>query len=71
MAAGKQNCLEGFDSAPERQKKELKQSKADRKRVKHLGKELRRKDKALAEAAAILVLRKKLNAFYGDESEED
>ena len=71
VAAWKQNCLEGFDSAPARQKKELKQSKADRKRVKHLEKELRRKDKALAEAAAILVLRKKLNAFYGDESEED
>ena len=71
VAAWKQNCLEGIDSAPARQKKELKQSKADRKRVKHLEKELRRKDKALAEAAAILVLRKKLNAFYGDESEED
>ena len=71
VAAWKQHCLEGFDSAPERQKKEQQQSNTDRKRVRHLEKELRRKDKALAEAAALLVLRKKLNAFYGDESGED
>jgi hypothetical protein len=36
-----------------------------------LEKELRRKDKALAETAALLVLRKKLQAFYGEGSEED
>ena len=39
--------------------------------IKALKKELRRKDKALAEAAAILVLRKKLSTFYGQESEEE
>jgi len=49
----------------------LKQSKADRKRVRQLEKELRRKEKALAETAALLVLRKKLNAFYGEEPEDD
>ena len=37
---------------------------------KKLKKELRRKDKALAETAALLVLRKKLNAFYEAEEED-
>ena len=37
------------------------------KRVKELERELSRKEKALAEAAALLVLRKKLNALWGDE----
>lgn len=37
------------------------------KRVKELERELRRKEKALAEAAALLVLRKKANALWGDE----
>ena len=67
----KQDCIEGAGSSPERKREEQKQSKADRKRVRQLEKELRRKEKALAEAAALLVLRKKLNAFYGEESEDD
>jgi transposase len=37
------------------------------KRVKELERELKRKEKALAEAAALLVLRKKLDALWGDE----
>lgn len=48
-----------------------KQAKKDKDRIKSLEKELRRKDKALAETAALLVLRKKLQAFYGEGSEED
>lgn len=36
------------------------------KRIKELERELRRKDKALAEAAAILVLKKKVAAIWGD-----
>jgi transposase len=39
---------------------------ADRKRIQELERELRRKDKALAEAAALLVLEKKLQALWGD-----
>jgi transposase-like protein len=35
-------------------------------RVKELERELRHKEKALAETAALLVLRKKLNALWGD-----
>jgi transposase-like protein len=48
--------------------------KADRKaasvearRVRDLERELRRKDKALAEAAALLILKKKAQAIWGDE----
>jgi hypothetical protein len=40
---------------------------AEVKRVKELERELRRKEKALAEAAALLVLRKKAEALWGDE----
>jgi hypothetical protein len=36
------------------------------KRVRELEKELRRKDKALAETAALLVLQKKVRAIWGD-----
>lgn len=38
--------------------------------IKKLGKELRRKEAALAETAALLVLRKKANAIWGDSEDE-
>ena len=40
---------------------------ADIKRIRSLEKELRRKDKALAETAALLVLKKKVREIWGDE----
>lgn len=40
------------------------------KRIKTLERELRRKEAALAETAALLVLRKKLNALWGEEGED-
>jgi transposase-like protein len=40
------------------------------KRVKDLERELRRKDAALAEAAALLMLRKKADAIWGTEEDE-
>jgi transposase len=42
------------------------QSAAAKRRIKELERELRKKDRALAETAALLVLRKKLNALWGD-----
>ena len=39
---------------------------AEAKRIQELERELRRKDKALAETAALLVLKKKLQAIWGD-----
>ncbi|MCG7941155.1 MAG: transposase [Candidatus Thiodiazotropha lotti] len=44
--------------------------KADEKRIKELERELNRKEKALAETAALLVLRKKAQAIWGGTEEE-
>lgn len=41
-------------------------TRAEQKRIQELEKQLRRKDKALAEAAALLVLQKKVHAIWGD-----
>ena len=43
------------------------QTRRDQKRIQELERELRRKERALAEAAALLVLRKKARAIWGDE----
>jgi hypothetical protein len=43
-----------------------KESKNDKQRIQALERELQRKEKALAEAAALLILRKKLDAFYSE-----
>jgi hypothetical protein len=40
------------------------------KRIRELEKDLRRKDKALAETAALLVLKKKAQAIWGDEDDD-
>jgi transposase len=40
------------------------------KRIRQLERELHRKDKALAEAAALLVLQKKVRALWGDEGDD-
>jgi transposase len=42
----------------------------EKKLSKALAKELTRKEKALAETAALLVLRKKLGAILGDQEED-
>ncbi len=44
----------------------LSEAQADKRRIRDLERELRRKDKALAEAAALLVLQKKAQAIWGD-----
>jgi transposase-like protein len=41
--------------------------KAERKRIRSLERELLRKDKALAEAATLLILKKKAQEIWGDE----
>ncbi|MCU7880192.1 MAG: transposase [Candidatus Thiodiazotropha sp. (ex Lucinoma aequizonata)] len=45
--------------------------KADEKRIKELERELNRKEKALAETAALLVLRKKAQAIWGTQRKND
>jgi transposase-like protein len=50
-------------------KKKSKRNNLDAKRIRALEKELRRKDKALAETAALLVLKKKVQEIWGDEDD--
>jgi len=65
----KQECLKGFLNSETMSAVSQRQSKADKAEIKTLKKELRRKEKALAETAALLVLRKKLNALWEDDEE--
>lgn len=64
-------ALESAEAAPAgpRNAAERKRLTAANKRVKELEKELRRKEKALAETAALLVLKKKMQAFWEAEGE--
>lgn len=53
------------------QTKQLNQElKEEKKRAKTLEQDLRKKEKALAEAAALLLLRKKAQAIWGDQEDE-
>ena len=65
----KKECLEGFKTSKEQEKLALKQAKTDQRKIKDLEKDLRRKNAALAETTALLVLRKKLNALWEEKSE--
>jgi hypothetical protein len=56
-------ALSGFSTRPSRAGRE------ERKRVKELERELKRKDKALAETAALLVLQGKMQALWADEDD--
>ena len=65
----KDGCIKG-NAIPCRPGGATTSSKEDKKKIKQLERELHRKEKALAETAALLVLRKKFNALW-EESEED
>tara|TARA_Y100000589_G_scaffold328105_2_gene371462 strand:- start:342 stop:779 length:438 start_codon:yes stop_codon:yes gene_type:complete len=67
----KEESLQGFQRSAEREKQLRKKSQADQKQIKKLERELRHKEKALAETAALLVLRKKLDALWENDSGED
>jgi len=70
VAMWKEACVQGNMKSSDQQKKAKSAASADKKRIKQLEAELARKDKALAEAAALLVLGKKLDALR-EENEED
>ncbi|VDN46681.1 transposase (fragment) [Petrocella atlantisensis] len=55
----------------ERTSKVNQELRKEKKEKEKLQKELDRKEKALAEAAALLVLGKKANAIWGTDNEED
>lgn len=66
----KQACMQGTMKSSDQEKKSKSESKADKKRIKELERELARKDKALAEAAALLVLGKKLDTLREDNGDD-
>jgi transposase-like protein len=68
IQAWRKTCLQA--NAPLAPKVDLIQIRAQAKQIKQLESELRRKDKALAETAAILVLQKKVQAIWGEPEDE-
>ena len=65
-------CFGVDESTPDlRKRQELqKEIRSEKKRSKALEKELLRKERALAETAALLTLRKKAQAIWGDDEED-
>jgi len=51
-------------------RKGTKKASAESKRIRELERELRRKEKALAEAAALLILKKRVQAIWGGEDDD-
>ena len=70
VAAWKQACLQGASVAGVEDSASREQARRDKKRIKALERDLRLKEKALAETAALLVLRKKAEAIWGKGEDE-
>lgn len=70
VKAWRQACESANERTDQNSALVRKEAKADKKRVHELERELQRKEKALAEAAALLILRKKLAAFYQEPEDE-
>jgi len=64
-------CMQANGGIAEEASRLNKEMKSKEKEIKALQKELQRKEKALAETAAILVLRKKLDALLGTDDVEE
>lgn len=60
------DCEQASDLAEERRSSQGAEVRKQRKRIKELEKELQRKESALAETAALLTLRKKAAAIWGE-----
>lgn len=69
LAGWRQSATEAL-SEPEQARASPAQTKQDRRRIKELERELRRKDRALAETAALLVLSKKVAAIFNKGEDE-
>jgi transposase-like protein len=68
--AWRQAALDGQQNAHESRQTERHRARQESKQIKSLEKQLARKDKALAEAAALLMLSKKAEAIWGNGEEE-
>lgn len=66
----KKACMGANATADEQDKQQKVQGRTDKKRIKALEVDLRRKERVLAETAALLVLRKKANAIWGVDEDE-
>ena len=62
----KEAAREAFNGAARGRRKTSQESK----KIKSLERELRRKDKALAEVSALLILKKKADALWGDADDD-
>jgi transposase-like protein len=65
----KENAIAALSEVPE-ERASPQETRDSRKRIKELERDLRRKDKALAETAALLVLSKQLQAIFQRDEEE-
>lgn len=63
-------CLQANGQVFDQSKQLTSALKEEQKRAKQLEKDLQKKEKALAEAAVLLLLRKKAQAIWGDDEEE-
>ena len=70
IAAWKQVCIQANSTDKEQAKQSKTSSLKDKREIQSLKKQLRRKEKALAETAALLVLRKKANAIWGEDEDD-
>lgn len=66
----KSAALSGVQQSRQRKQEKLRLRREDKKTIKNLERELKRKDKALAETAALLVLSKKCEAIWGVNEED-
>ena len=70
VKAWKQACIDiNTTTKPTKRAKITPEQKSDKKRINELERELRRKDKALAETAALLVLGKKFDAYWKEKQD--
>jgi len=66
IARWREGAIAGAETQRPLSATERRELQQERKKSRKLGKELRRKEKALAETAALLVLQKKAQAIWGD-----
>lgn len=71
VSAWRAACVSGTDRQAEQSKQARDEIKRHKKKIKTLERELNRKDKALAETAALLALRKKLDALWESDQEDN
>lgn len=70
IKAWKAACIRGQYAEAELTQQAREQSKRDKKEIHDLKRELQRKNNALAETAALLALRKKLTALWGESEDK-